>query len=97
MMSEQEDPERKGFLNMLRPRSGKVERPAPDERDSLGNRIAPPQVEKRKKLKAITQWVEPEVAQQIKLIAVEQGKQQQEIINEALNMVFARYHKGEIA
>ena len=57
----------------------------------------PPSIKKRGQKKALTQWVEPEVIQQIKLIAVEQGKQQQEIINEALNMEFARYRKPEIA
>lgn len=91
------DEERKSLISKAMRFGKKAERAAPDQVDALGNRIPPPSEKKRKDLKALTQWVEPEVIAQIKLIAAEQRKQQKEIVNEALNMVFARYRKGEIA
>jgi hypothetical protein len=96
-MSTIKEEDRKGFLSGLNPLAKKVTRPALSDIDAIGNKTPAPSHKKREKKKALTQWVQPEVIQQIKLIAAEEGKQQQDVINEALNMVFAKYRKAEIA
>ena len=42
-------------------------------------------------------WHDPAVVQQLKMLAAEKGKTQQSFIAEALNMLFAKYGKGQIA
>lgn len=91
------DEARKGFLSGINPLAKKATRPALEDVDAIGNKAPAPSHKKREKKKALTQWVAPEVLQQIKLIAAEEGRQQQDVVNEALNMLFARYRKAEIA
>jgi hypothetical protein len=47
--------------------------------------------------KAITIWVDPVVAEQLKEIAFHHKKPQQELYLEALNILFSRYGRHEIA
>ena len=42
-------------------------------------------------------WHDPAVVQQLKMLAAEKGKTQQKLMAEALNMLFAKYGKGQIA
>jgi hypothetical protein len=46
---------------------------------------------------SITQWVDPVVRKQIAQIALDEDKDQYEIINEALNLLFEKYGRSLIA
>jgi hypothetical protein len=56
-----------------------------------------PKWEGRKGLKSLTVWVEPAVIRQVKFIALENDLKQQAVITEALNLLFHKYGKPEIA
>lgn len=45
----------------------------------------------------IMSYHDPAVAQQLKVLAAEQATTQQDLIAEALNMLFARYNRAQIA
>jgi hypothetical protein len=45
----------------------------------------------------INTYHDPAVAQQLKLLSAEKGISQQKLMAEALNMLFAKYGKGQIA
>jgi hypothetical protein len=47
--------------------------------------------------KLLAVWVDPRVIRQLKIIAAEEMRQQQEIMAEALNSIFAKYGKEPIA
>jgi hypothetical protein len=47
--------------------------------------------------KAVTIWVDPLVADQLKEIAFLHRKSQQAFFREALNILFAKYNKPQIA
>ena len=67
------------------------ESPAPaPEQDQRSYRTAQTRVETRQ----VSGHFKPDVAQTLRLIAAEQGRDIQEILAEALNMVFARYGKA---
>jgi hypothetical protein len=51
----------------------------------------------RRGKKAVTIWVDPLVADQLKEIAFLHRKSQQALFREALNILFAKYGKPEIA
>jgi hypothetical protein len=51
----------------------------------------------RRQKKALTSWHDPAVLRQMKAIAYEKDKTQQELAAEALNLLFAKYGKGQIA
>ena len=46
---------------------------------------------------SITQWVDPVVRKQIAQIALDEDKDQYELINEALNLLFEKYGRSLIA
>jgi hypothetical protein len=46
---------------------------------------------------SITQWVDPLVRKQVAQIALDQDKDQYELINEALNLLFEKYGRSPIA
>ena len=46
---------------------------------------------------SITQWVDPAVRKQIAQIALDEDKDQYELVNEALNLLFERYGRSLIA
>ena len=73
--------------------SAAVEPPAataPPEQDQRRYRTAQTRVETRQ----VSGHFKPDVAQTLRLIAAEQERDIQEILAEALNMVFARYGKA---
>ena len=85
------------ILDRLRPLSGKtmatpVEEVTP-EVDGSGYPIPP----SRQKKKAIMSWHDPVVGDQLKLIAKEQRVSQQQLLREAMNLLFAHYNKAQIA
>jgi hypothetical protein len=57
----------------------------------------PPKQGSRTGKVAINSWHDPAVAQQLKMLAAEQRTTQQKLIEEALNMMFAKYGKPVIA
>lgn len=87
------DTVRDGFLGRVTGLGKKSERPAPDEADALGNPKPKTVTEK----KSITVWMDPAAIKQFKTLAREQDLKIEELMAEAMNMVFAKYHKGEIA
>jgi hypothetical protein len=51
----------------------------------------------RANLKPIMTWHDPAVRQQLKLLAAETDKTEQKLMQEALNLLFAKYGKPQIA
>jgi hypothetical protein len=51
----------------------------------------------RENLKPIMTWHDPAVRQQLKLIAVEKDLTEQKLMQEALNLLFERHGKPQIA
>lgn len=51
----------------------------------------------RKTKVSITQWVDPAVRKQVQQIGLDQDKDQCELVNEALNLLFEKYGKAPIA
>ena len=64
--------------------------PAPEQQPPRTYRTAQTRAETRQ----VSGHFRPDVAQTLRLIAAEQGRDIQEILAEALNMVFARYGKA---
>jgi len=64
--------------------------PPPPEHHQRSYRTAQTRAETRQ----VSGHFKPDVAQTLRLIAAEQGRDIQEILAEALNMVFARYGKA---
>jgi hypothetical protein len=48
-------------------------------------------------MKPITSWHDPAVRQQLKLLVVETGNTEQKLMQEALNLLFAKHGKPQIA
>jgi hypothetical protein len=46
---------------------------------------------------SITQWVDPVVRKQIAQIALDEDKDQYELVNEALNLLFEKYGRSPVA
>jgi hypothetical protein len=46
---------------------------------------------------SITQWVDPVVRKQVAQIALDEDKDQYELVNEALNLLFEKYGRSPIA
>ena len=64
--------------------------------------VAPPRTNGRAKrgrdhLKPIMSWHDPAVRQQLKLLAVETDKTEQKLMEEALNLLFEKHRKPQIA
>ena len=72
--------------------SKKAKRPEPHEVDALGNKF-----KKETAKKSMTVWLDPAVIKQFKVTAAEQDMEIQELMAEAINMVFEKYGKGQIA
>lgn len=60
------------------------------------HRAAPSQPGREGKV-SITQWVDPLVRKQVAQIALDEDKNQQDLINEALNLLFEKYGRSPIA
>lgn len=55
------------------------------------------QTEYRKDQAHVGAWMPKEVLQQVKILAAEEGVKQKELMSEALNDLFRKYRKPEIA
>jgi hypothetical protein len=62
-----------------------------------GGSSAYPVAPSRRGKKAVTIWVDPLVADQLKEIAFHHRKSQQALFREALNILFSKYSRPEIA
>ncbi len=84
---------RSGFMQSL---TGVVKqsRPKLDDQDELGNKKRPA-VTGKKKLLGV--WLDPAATRQFNALAGELGMQKQALMAEALNLLFAKYHKPTIA
>lgn len=51
----------------------------------------------RRGKKAVTGWFEPDVVRQLKLLGIEQNMTIQDMMKEALNDLFSKYNKAQIA
>ena len=76
-------------------------KPAPaaavEEQPTAAKRSAAPRSAGREGQTLIGGFFAPEVHKQLKVLAAESSQTQQELIAEALNMLFAKYGKPEIA
>lgn len=72
-----------------------------DRIKSAAGVVAAPQRKPRQKdrrgLKGLLTYHDPAVLKQLRIIAAEQDRNQQQLMREALNMIFARYGKPQIA
>jgi hypothetical protein len=83
-------------------RSAAAEPPPPEQASSPANdrHLPPPEprryrtAQTRSDTRQVSGHFKPEVSQTLRLIAVEEDRDVQEILAEALNMVFQRYGKG---
>jgi hypothetical protein len=87
-----DDKERQQFLSSLEGNIKKP-RPEPEKRDVLGNKVP----EARRGRQALTTWLNPAVIRQFKTLAFNQDKSQQDLMEEALNLLFKHYGQPEIA
>jgi hypothetical protein len=60
-------------------------------------RVAAPRQKGREGKVSVTQWVDPVVRKQIAQIALDEDKDQYELVNEALNLLFEKYGRSPIA
>jgi hypothetical protein len=60
-------------------------------------RVVAPRQKGREGKVSITQWVDPVVRKQIAQIALDEDKDQYELVNEALNLLFEKYGRSPIA
>jgi hypothetical protein len=60
-------------------------------------RVGGPRQKGREGKVSITQWVDPVVRKQIAQIALDEDKDQYELVNEALNLLFQKYGRSPIA
>ena len=87
-----EKPKVPSLVEQLRHFTGKAAAPEPQAAEP-GYFVAP----SRRSKKAVTIWVDPAVADQLKEIAFTHRKPQQALYLEALNILFAKYGRPEIA
>jgi hypothetical protein len=66
------------------------------EAEPMRRGLAPRQKGREGKV-SITQWVDPVVRKQIAQIALDEDKDQYELVNEALNLLFEKYGRSPIA
>jgi hypothetical protein len=62
-----------------------------------GRRVVAPRQRGREGKVSITQWVDPVVRKQIAQIALDEDRDQYELVNEALNLLFEKYGRSPIA
>jgi hypothetical protein len=61
------------------------------------HRAVTPRQKGREGKVSITQWVDPVVRKQIAQMALDEDKDQYELVNEALNLLFEKYGRSPIA
>jgi len=79
-------------LHSLQQKEGIKRHPEPQDPRPQPHRAAA-----RRGKVSITQWVDPAVRKQVQQIALDHDKEQYELVNEALNLVFEKYGKPPIA
>jgi hypothetical protein len=65
--------------------------------DEEPRRTLAPRQKGREGKVSITQWVDPVVRKQIAQIALDEDRDQYELVNEALNLLFEKYGRSPIA
>jgi hypothetical protein len=65
--------------------------------DEEPRKVVAPRQKGREGKVSITQWVDPVVRKQIAQIALDEDKDQYELVNEALNLLFEKYGRSPIA
>jgi hypothetical protein len=86
------DDERKRWLSSQSDKI-KAQRPEPEKRDELHNRKPDP----RQGRQIFSVWLNPAVIRQFKTLAFQNEKSQQDMMAEALNLLFQKYSLPEIA
>jgi len=71
--------------------------PSPAVDAEEARRTVSPRQKGREGKVSITQWVNPIVRKQVAQIALDQDKDQYELLNEALNLLFEKYGRSPIA
>lgn len=65
-----------------------------NKQQNISDSTRPPSRQGKKNLSV---WVDPDVIKQIKQISIDHDKTAQDLQCEALNSLFAKYHKAQIA
>jgi hypothetical protein len=82
---------------VIRPTDVASLRPPPSINSEDPRRMVAPRQKGREGKVSITQWVDPLVRKQIAQIALDEDKDQYELVNEALNLLFEKYGRSPIA
>jgi hypothetical protein len=82
---------------VIRPTDVAPLRPPPSINSEATRRMAVPRQRGREGKVSITQWVDPLVRKQVAQIALDEDKDQYELVNEALNLLFEKYGRSPIA
>ncbi|MGD0104323.1 MAG: ribbon-helix-helix domain-containing protein [Rhodopila sp.] len=81
---------------VVRPSDASASVPAAPIAEEARPMVVPRQKGREGKV-SITQWVDPVVRKQIAQIALDEDKDQYELVNEALNLLFEKYGRSSIA
>lgn len=71
--------------------------PTPANKEEAPKRLPIARQKGREGKVSITQWVDPVVRKQIAQLSLDTDKDQYELVNEALNLLFERYGRSPIA
>jgi hypothetical protein len=82
---------------VIRPTDGTPSRAPSSAKSEDPPRVVAPRQRGREGKVSITQWVDPVVRKQIAQIALDEDKDQYELVNEALNLLFEKYGRSPIA
>lgn len=80
---------------VIRPTESQL--PAPDASTEEVRETRVPRQKGREGKVSITQWVDPVVRKQIAQLALDVDRDQYELVNEALNLLFEKYGRSPIA
>jgi hypothetical protein len=81
---------------VIRPTDGASRAPSAGKSEGPPQVVAPRQRGREGKV-SITQWVDPVVRKQLAQIALDEDKDQYELVNEAINLLFDKYGRSPIA
>jgi hypothetical protein len=95
-----EGPNREALYDSLAARSGKVQPEAPAGTAAAATPAPPPARSRppsREKRRSMTVWLDEAAIQELKRLALEEKKSQQQLVADALNLLFSAYGKQPIA